>query len=194
MLVDHNHRFVFIHNPKTGGTSIIKALGGDLQTIEPALHLTPLEAINCFFKDRWDDYHSFSFVRNPWDRAVSLYLYHRSIAYATFLRGNMSHQIAMTYSFQDWILVNASKIRQSIWLNRPQSDWSYRVRDVLPFEEFPNSFNNILSEIGISGELYHENKTEHDHYSSYYTDVRCIEYIRDIDRDTILRFGYKFEC
>ena len=107
MIISHEHRFIFIHIPRTAGTSIEKslcaAMGIDnwLSFIgAPRSNLkkyTPLGDYNyVIYPERkihqgqkhipakqlrarlgesiWDDYFKFSFVRNPFDHTLSLYL------------------------------------------------------------------------------------------------------------------------
>ena len=74
MVISHQHRFVFIHVPKTGGDSITAALrpfaspeataDGD----SPDKHLTACEIRRRYIGPaNWPDYFSFAFVRNPWE-------------------------------------------------------------------------------------------------------------------------------
>jgi len=56
--------FIFVHVPKTGGVSVNSALGG--RTLGGALHL-PLYQL-----DKGDRF-AFGFIRDPWERMVSLY-------------------------------------------------------------------------------------------------------------------------
>lgn len=97
MIISHQRRSVFVHVPKTGGRSISEFLQVDWpdaqgkklripveaeadirdlakrnpQLIWNAVHL-PASELRLRLPD-WDKYKSFAFVRNPWDRVVSLY-------------------------------------------------------------------------------------------------------------------------
>ena len=59
---------VFLHVPRTGGTSICRALVGQ---IDHSNH-SPLETARKL-RPEWDTTFKFGFVRNPWDRAFSYY-------------------------------------------------------------------------------------------------------------------------
>ncbi len=90
MPVSRKHKCIFVHIPKTAGTSIEYALGmhGDLEHIgvEPyknqqvnqdtlfgaeSQHYSASELNNVLGGELFDSYFKFSFVRNPWDRLVS---------------------------------------------------------------------------------------------------------------------------
>ena len=62
-----------VHIPRVAGTSIEKWIcGQDWWDIEKETkHILASQAKE-LYKDYWDDYFKFSFVRNPWDRVVSL--------------------------------------------------------------------------------------------------------------------------
>ncbi|MDX1406522.1 MAG: sulfotransferase family 2 domain-containing protein [Saprospiraceae bacterium] len=71
--IDTERKFLFVHIPKTAGTSIKKALG-----------LTPEASHGKYFHFRerlgpraYRKYYKIAFVRNPWDRFLSFYLYAR---------------------------------------------------------------------------------------------------------------------
>ena len=70
MIVNNQHKFIFVHVYRTGGTSIDKAFGGNNH--KGGTH-TALETV-----PNWKDYFSFAFVRNPWDRVVSAYHMHKT--------------------------------------------------------------------------------------------------------------------
>jgi hypothetical protein len=96
MPVSHSRRCIFVHIPKTGGSSIEQALGmfgdwrledrdclfGRIQSPDLELagflsrylqHLTISQIRSIVPADVGSRYFSFSFVRNPWDRLVSVY-------------------------------------------------------------------------------------------------------------------------
>tara|TARA_A100001037_G_C15106713_1_gene616818 strand:+ start:1065 stop:1700 length:636 start_codon:yes stop_codon:yes gene_type:complete len=88
MIINHKYKFIFIHVPKCAGTSIKRALypycdeydqflGGHPnvpeENSEVHKHSTALEVKRFATRERWDEYFTFSFVRNPFSRMVSLY-------------------------------------------------------------------------------------------------------------------------
>ena len=87
-MINHRHRFIFIHIPKTGGTSMEDVLGAWFSMKREryarwlpgvkhwAQHLTMSEILHRQFSNknkarRPERYFKFAFVRNPWDRLVS---------------------------------------------------------------------------------------------------------------------------
>ena len=71
-MISHEFRFIFIHIPRTGGSSIEHALAGrDWWEIDGTTkHLTASQA-RIIYADYWDDYFKFAFVRNPAERMLS---------------------------------------------------------------------------------------------------------------------------
>lgn len=89
-LINNSHKFIFIHIPKAAGTSITKALSkfnqtGDFEIRDGKIdeevkkklgirkHSSALEIIEALGIETWKDYYTFSFVRHPYDRAISIY-------------------------------------------------------------------------------------------------------------------------
>ena len=75
-MISHKHKCIFIHIPRTAGTSIENWLcGDDYMNIDGKnKHLIASQSKKKY-KDYWDDYFKFSFVRNPFDRMVSCLLF-----------------------------------------------------------------------------------------------------------------------
>ncbi len=94
MIISHSQKFIFVHIPKTAGTSITRYLDKYLSYQDLVVGSTKLgEIIQPYYQEKykigkhspakrikkimgnetWNEYFSFSLVRNPWDRMVSLY-------------------------------------------------------------------------------------------------------------------------
>ena len=73
-----NKTGVFIHIPKAAGTSIYKSLQPNI--VRHSKHCTALFVKNDISKDIWDKLYKVAWVRNPWQRAVSLWRYTKIIA------------------------------------------------------------------------------------------------------------------
>ena len=68
MYIDHNNKLVFIHVSRTGGSSIKTALNLHDKQYNEHYHLD-----SSYIPKECKDYFKFAFVRNPFDRFVSLY-------------------------------------------------------------------------------------------------------------------------
>src|SRR4051812_41090696 len=68
---------VFIHIPKTGGSSIRSVCSGSIYTTGPLtayIHQTASEMMTIIGgEENWKQSFSFSFIRNSWARTVSIY-------------------------------------------------------------------------------------------------------------------------
>src|SRR5690606_34688851 len=66
-MIHHDYKCIFIHINRTGGQSVETAFGQPTQD-----HRLPQEYKE-IYKDMWSEYFKFSFVRNPWDRMLSVF-------------------------------------------------------------------------------------------------------------------------
>jgi chondroitin 4-sulfotransferase 11 len=181
-------KVIFIHIPRTGGTSIEKALiGKNWWHVDRATkHLTWNQARQ-HYAEYWDEYLKFSVVRNPWDWIVSLYHSH-----------NYTRSAARGVSWSDY--VKHPRLSANEQDTIIQSEIIGDELDfILRFETLDDDFKRLCSMIGMATpELPNfsaqsgrsgENKR---HYSSYYNgELRDIIANRHID--DIRRFNYRFE-
>lgn len=88
MIICHKFKFVFVHIPKTGGTSISNALRpllgrrDDYEILRAPKHFTAAQIRQRYFTSdlEWSSYLSFAFMRNPWDRIYSDYCFCKRMA------------------------------------------------------------------------------------------------------------------
>ena len=135
MHILYDRKIVFIHIPKTAGTSIASALGREMDGSFSLSHFTPSEAKKYIFQDGWERFYSFSVVRNPWERYISLYHYHKSGLYAANVGINHSHRMATAFSFDEWMTFNIATRLRSNWFGVPQENWWQGVTEVFPIEK-----------------------------------------------------------
>ena len=198
----HDHKCVFIHIPKTAGNSITRALSSLPETgtaLSPRIskHAKAWEVKALLGKEIWNDYFTFSFVRNPWDLMVSSYHwwqqkaakypYHKRKArkvramdnFDRFIRSRFgSYMINERYGCEfDWIAENGSVIVDYVGkVETIERDWQ-RICERLGIESIPLPFIN---------------RSKRKDYREYYT-PETQRMIEQRFRKTIDQFGYTFD-
>jgi len=190
-------KFIFIHIPKTAGMAIASAIGIKSASgkIDPK-HFKGFEIKNILERnnDSIDNYFTFAFTRNPWDRLLSLYFYcHKGSEMFGMKKrrfnGSFEDFCRMAYSeqyFRNYAIYPLHYIPQVRFIDGAKIDF------VGKFENLQEDFNTVCDKIRIpQKKLPHKNKSGHKHYTEYYNDeTRAIvaeKYAKDIER-----FGYEF--
>ena len=169
MVINEDKKFIFIHVYKNGGSSMERALGGRTWTHGEQLHASLESIIN------WEDYFSFAFIRNPWDRAVAHYTYSN--------RHNKN-----CISFEDVVKLRIPN-RKSLAQYNMVKNCSFIGR----FEYIQEDFNEICKILNIKSiKLPHLVKSNHEHYTQYYTDERK-NIVYENSCGDIEHFGFTFE-
>jgi hypothetical protein len=192
--ISHKLKIIWLENPKVASTSIKVALGvqpkgsvpGDLSNPYGFKHL-PLPRNRIF---EFDNYFSFGFCRNPWDRIVS--------TWKNFTTGPSRMQLLTQHwkiarpdqlSFQQfvylinkhWPIINHHWALQSEFLPVDKIKIGFIGR----FESITESWNTTIKSRGIQRNLNHWYTTKHNHYSPYYDEetLRLVNklYKKDID-------------
>lgn len=166
---------LFIHIPKTGGTTIHEYLG-EYATARPD-HIFAAEA-----RKEWPEYFFYTFMRNPYTRMVSLYE-------SQFPREWSGHyhlpKEPTNLSFERYVQIIVERQHDderhlAHW--RPQTDWVFDDDDNLMvdyvghMETLKNDAEEITRLIGmeevIERNLNHSNKSQwrHEHYKDYFRD------------------------
>ena len=182
MLLSKEHKFCFVHIPRTGGASIRWALypHSDLAITgkRPTMH-KPLR------KGEYTDYFKFTIVRNPWERYVSLW---------KFLRGRNDKEGLRHVTFDDFMHQHLmpKRFRYKFY---PHNQMFYGV-DLVDyvgrFEKLEKSFVHICKQIGIPAPtLQHRHYEGEYFYDKYYTD-ETRDFVAEYCKEEIERFNYEF--
>lgn len=211
MPVFKNYKCIFVHIPKCAGTSIYKTLipdfnpphdinqteygGWDSKNKIWKQHAMASQIIEFYCPD-FNDYFSFAFVRNPWDRSVSDYFWMKKAlnvedSFKNFLKlSNKFNTPRLSYPHLNGSGRGDHLLAQSDFIF--DSNGNQIVNYIGKFENLQEDFNTICDKIGIpQQQLPHINKSKNKHYTEYYDDetrkIVAEKYAKDIEY-----FGYKF--
>lgn len=201
-MIINSQKFIFVHIPKTGGTSIEKLFddsfyGWDEKHCLWKQHCS-IHQMQSVYGIDVDSYYKFAIVRNPWDRAVSDYKWwtRASSPFFDFLKNT---------TLEDYLLIrNGYEKINHLNDSTGRADHFYTqysfveiggacVMDcIIKFENLQQDFNIFCDQISIPQQkLPHTNKTNRKHYSEYYNqktiDIVAQKYHKDISH-----FNYSF--
>ena len=212
-MISHKHKFIFIHIPKCGGTSVEQTLLKNEGIPEERIlkwNLTHDEQqkfrlwykygnvdvqhrkIDQYKTENEKKYFTFTFVRNPWERFLSEYFYIKKVG------GCSCEDFDKKYStFKHFVINNGIKCCYYAH-DFPQIDFVFNSNHgkltnfVGRCEDMQYDFDYICGKLKIPKvKLPHRNPTKHKHYTEYYDDeTRSIvaeKYAKDIEY-----FGYEF--
>ncbi|MCK4835561.1 MAG: sulfotransferase family 2 domain-containing protein [Candidatus Aminicenantes bacterium] len=205
MIISSGKCFIFIHIPKTAGSSIFRALMqyNDASDTDENRHIVLMTICKRYAhlgihsgctsdEDRnksnndlgpLGKFFKFAFVRNPWDRLVSMYFYrlqHREIPehlpFCEFVMKRNDYPFGI-YREQVEFMENRKGELAVDFIGR--------------FENLKKDWDRLQSRIGIKKKLGHLKRTCHIHYQSYYNQELIDEVARIYPKD-ITELGYHF--
>ena len=191
-MISHKHKFIFIHIPKTGGTSVEIALEDETCICKrnewskeprgfgaPLNHLTLQQVIDSKYltEEQLQTYFKFTFIRHPLDRAISeIFCPHIKGVFKKY--DNVKDKLIRLSTIDN----HAGHIKPQIKFIKTNCDISMDF--IGKFENFQEDFNVVCDKIGIpQRDLPHKNKnkTKTKHYTEYYDEV-----VKDL-----IRYKYK---
>lgn len=213
-MISHEHKCIFIHIPKTGGTSINSFFhpGVEFHYSKPDYerlfgwcperklhmqHATSRQLIETglITEDVWNDYYKFTFVRDPWDRAYSDYKW---IQEFSGVKGSFENYIKKEKEFSE-ILQDRSNDKYLGDHLIPQTDFfdisgPYQMDYVGRFENFRDDIHQVLMNLGIEKKFdIHQNQSKRSkNYSDFYDSERKQLVDKKYGKDiSLLNYRYK---
>lgn len=204
-----NHNATFIHIPKTAGSSFEQWCYDNIEYDRQQKHCTLSDA-----KKIWTNLGTtFTFVRNPFDRMVSMFHFigQRAVERIEMRKQGLRTKkstnqkddllIANYYNlgFENWLEEHSQNIYNpfdlGIWLyerKTPMIHWTNNEIDiVIKVENFATQFKLIENLLGTNISLPHLNKTKRNEYKIYYN-KNTKEIIEKLFKDDLETFGYEF--
>jgi hypothetical protein len=216
MLLSLRYGFLFVHIPKTGGTSIrvalrrykwrdpyrillfflsrLSSLSGHRLACKLPRHAKAIAAYEMLPRDLFQKLFKFAFVRNPWDLQVSSFHH---------IQRERPHLLKGTTEFESFLRMKLSRGRNYVYhfdvSNEPQSDYIVDMhRNVIVdfvgrYEHFDGDFEEVCKRIGIprTGLPHKRQAGERSDYRKYYNDATA-QLIADHFKSDIDMFGYSF--
>lgn len=214
MIISHSRNFVFVHIQKTAGTSITRYLDQYLNYQDLVLGCTKFgEQVQPSYRKKfnlhkhscakdikeltgdntWDNYFTFSIVRNPWDRVVSLYNWCR--------KGQFSFPICQeaikASSFSQFIRSECFKSEMSQIKYITDETGKVIVDFVIRQESIQEDFDYVCQKLQVQptnmGKLKHNaRKREFNSYRDYYKSEDDIKIVTEQFSEDIKLFDYRF--
>lgn len=185
------HRCIFIHIPKTAGSSVAEALFD-----VPSRHVPYTEYLRASPR-KFRAYFKFTFVRNPWDRLVSTWFFLRRGGLNEPDRIWSEKNLNAYADFDSFVRKGLRRPEILSWVHfRPQADFilsadgTVMVDFVGRYERLRDDFSIVARRLGVEAIVPARNASDHEHFSSYYTPelARTVAHIYDRD---VRAFGYQ---
>lgn len=216
MILSRGRRYIFVHAPKTGGTSLALALEARAMADDVMLGDTPkaknrrhrlkgVETSGRLWKhamltdltglvsqDEIERFFVFTLVRNPWDRMVSYYHWLREQSFehpAVALAGQLD--FGAFVSHRETV---ESLRRYPYGRYVADADGVERANLFIRLEHLREDIVPLESHLGFSlGDVPHANRSSRSpDFRGYYTDSAA-EIVADTCAEDISRFSYRFD-
>ena len=207
MIISHAHKFIFFAVPKTGTHAVREVLRMHLsaddweqqmltgnQTLPiPEIaqighgHVTVREIRPYLSQEIWNEYHKFAFIRNPFDRFVSVcaFLNRENPAFARSPLLWMKEALSRP-RFRERVLVREQFEQLCNEERELAIDSAYR------YESLQESLDIVLGKLSLpSSPLNVLNSSEHKAYSEYYDD-ELKGLVQALYNTDIEKFNYAF--
>ena len=206
MLSSRDKNLLFIHVQKTAGTSVRQLLQRQIPDLVPFLGTHDHARLaRETLGTAYDEMFKVAFVRNPWDRLVSWYtmIVDNAQQVAPEKHNRLwRYVLSESRNFEEFItrctdVIDDVDGRKSFAFNQldyiADEDDNVIVDFIGRYETLPADIDRLFDRLGLADRsLPHRNRSDHRHYSDYYSattrDIIAERFARDIEF-----FGYRFE-
>lgn len=189
MIISKKHKFIFIKNRKVAGSTVEHLLHpylgpDDVFTKDGENGHISHKVVSSRYPSEWKGYYKFAIERNPWEKCVSAYEWHKKI----------KPEKVKDKTFEKYM---------EYYPNMLPCDWhkyadnNILVDDVFTVEKISELYNmlNDKFSIDIPEEIYYNTKlkqVKRDHYSTYYTE-KSKAMVELFFKNEIKHFGWEYE-
>ena len=188
MVINTELNFIFVHVPKTAGNAVEVSLPKCDKSHIGEKHIL-LQDVNK------GDMFAFGFVRNPWDRMVSLYHFR---CQKDNQNNKFDQQRLIDFGFEKCLLTGILGENFPPWDNpklnmtNDAMTWLHGCDAIGRYEKLQEDFDSICRMGNLDPvKLPHTNSSRHDDYRSYYTQ-EMIDFVAEKHKRTIELFDYTF--
>jgi hypothetical protein len=203
MIVSHKHQFIFVKTKKTAGSTLENLLfpylsqndvcTGSPRDNTPRINTSSTDGhaswakIQASYPSEWREYFRFTIERNPWDKVVSSYFWHKIIKEERF----------GTMPFEEYVMT--CDLLPIDWLNYADNQGSLRVNVIYKYEEMNVMYKDLNQKFGldIKQEQWQNTKLKsgirkNSDYRSIHTNA-TIDRVAQLFKNEIKLLGYTYE-
>lgn len=192
-LISDQYKYIFIHTPKTAGSSIKHTLPNGRKIGDTHEHA---RIIKQWHPDKWDVYFTFAFMRNPWDRLFSMYKFRmkkmkRSESFQEWFQKDLMYtEIERKQTPKDDPLIPNLMKPQVNWLKDKNGE--IIVDFIGQFEYLERDWFYVCDQLELQRTpLPHIQKTSPSNYKDYFTPYMR-DFVAEHFKPDIEMFGYEF--
>ena len=201
--LSHQHKFIFIHIPKTAGTTICSSWEGSLLKhicketgVLGGTHKSAMD-LKAMFPQEWDEYFKFTVVRNPYDRFVSKFFFKQLNPRQDFGLAWTDKEAEGLLPQMYWITDRESVYQPQSSYDRPDTHSGNVIVDrLLRYENLQAELEDVFAMLGVDIDRQvfpHFRRTIlANSYTRYFT-AEFKSIVSYLYREDLQRLGYGWE-